>query len=228
MGMTYKIMDLPQNERPREKLLRYGAETLSNNELLAIILRIGSKNENIISLCGRIISECGGLNGLLNSSAEEFMNLKGIGNAKATQLLALTEISKRFRSFKSGEEYKITSPKDVAEYLMEEMRYLKKEYLKLVMLNTKNVIISIKDISIGNLNTSIVHPREVFYEAIKKCSASVVICHNHPSGDPTPSKEDISITIRLKECGKLLGIEVLDHIIIGNGTYTSLKEKGML
>jgi DNA repair protein RadC len=228
MGMTCKIMDLPQNERPRERLLRYGAETLSNNELLAIILRIGSKNENIISLCGRIMSECGGLNGLLSSSAEEFMNLKGIGNAKAAQLLALTEISKRFRSFKSGEEYKITTPKDVAEYLMEEMRYLKKEYLKLVMLNTKNVIISIKDISIGNLNTSIVHPREVFYEAIKNSSASVVICHNHPSGDPTPSREDISITTRLKECGKLLGIELLDHIIIGNGTYTSLKEKGML
>ena len=111
---------------------------------------------------------------------------------------------------------------------MEDMRYLKKEYLKLIMLNTKNVIISIKDISIGNLNSSIVHPREVFYEAIKKCSASVVICHNHPSGDPTPSKEDINITTRLKECGKLLGIEVLDHIIIGNGTYISLKEKGML
>lgn len=228
MGMTYKIMDLPQNERPREKLLRYGAETLSNNELLAIILRTGSKQENIINLCGRIISECGGLNGLLNSSAEEFTKLRGIGNAKATQLLALTEISKRLKGFKSGEEYKITSPKDIAQYLMEEMRYLKKEYLKLIMLNTKNVIISIKDISIGNLNSSIVHPREVFYEAIKKCSASVVICHNHPSGDPTPSKEDISITARLKECGKLLGIEVLDHIIIGNGTYVSLKEKGML
>jgi len=228
MGMTYKIMDLPQNERPREKLLRYGAESLSNNELLAIILRTGSKQENIISLCGRIISECGGLNGLLSSSADEFKKLKGIGNAKATQLLALTEISKRLRSFKSGEEYKITSPKDIAEYLMEEMRYLKKEYLKLIMLNTKNIIISIKDISIGNLNSSIVHPREVFYEAIRKCSASVVICHNHPSGDPTPSKEDVSITTRLKECGKLLGIEVLDHIIIGNGTYVSLKEKGML
>ncbi|MCB2288719.1 DNA repair protein RadC [Clostridium sp. CS001] len=228
MGMTYKIMDLPQNERPREKLLRYGAETLSNNELLAIILRTGSKQENIINLCGRIISECGGLNGLLNSSAEEFTKIKGIGSAKATQLLAIIEISKRLRSFKSGEDYKITSPKDIAQYLMEEMRYLKKEYLKLIMLNTKNVIISIKDISIGNLNSSIVHPREVFYEAIKKCSASVVICHNHPSGDPTPSKEDINITTRLKECGKLLGIEVLDHVIIGNGTYVSLKEKGML
>lgn len=228
MGMTYKILDLPQNERPREKLLRYGAETLSNNELLAIILRTGSKQENIISLCDRIISECGGLNGLLSASAEEFKKLKGIGNAKATQLLALTEISKRLKGFKSGEEYKITSPKDISQYLMEDMRYLKKEYLKLIMLNTKNVIISIKDISIGNLNSSIVHPREVFYEAIKKCSASVVICHNHPSGDPTPSKEDVNITARLKECGKLLGIEVLDHIIIGNGTYVSLKEKGLL
>ena len=228
MEENFKLTDLPKNERPREKLLRYGAETLSNGELLALILRTGSKSENILSLCNRLLCQCGGINGLLNSEFESLQSLKGIGEAKATQLIALSELSKRFKTFKSGSEIKITQPQSAADYVMEEMRYLKKEYLKLIMLNTKNVVVSIKDISIGSLNSSIVHPREVFIEAIKNSSASIIICHNHPSGDPTPSNEDINITNRLKECGKLLGIEVLDHIIIGNGTYISLKEKGVL
>lgn len=228
MEENFKLTDLPKNERPREKLLRYGAETLSNGELLAIILRTGSKSENILSLCNRILCQCGGINGLLNSEFEGLQSLKGIGEAKATQLIALSELSKRFKTFKSGSDVKITQPQNAADYVMEDMRYLKKEYLKLIMLNTKNIVISIKDISVGSLNSSIVHPREVFIEAIKNSSASIIICHNHPSGDPTPSNEDINITSRLKECGKLLGIEVLDHIIIGDGTYISLKEKGVL
>jgi len=228
MEQFLKITDLPENERPRERLLKYGADALSNGELLAIILRTGTMGENIISLSNRIIKECGGLNGLLSSSSEEFMNLNGIGEAKAAQLLALAEISKRFKTFKAGEEYKISQPKDAAELVMENMRYLKQEYLKLLMLNTKNVVIAVKDVSIGSLNSSIVHPREVFCEAIKKSSASIIICHNHPSGDPTPSNEDINITHRLRESGKLLGIDLLDHIIIGDGKYISLKEKGIL
>lgn len=228
MENSLKVMDLPENERPREKLLRYGAESLSNGELLAIILRSGTSKENIINLSNRIIKDSGGLNGLLSSSAEDFMSLNGIGEAKATQLLALGEISKRFKSFRSGDEYRISKPKDAAELIMESMRYLKREHLKVIMLNTKNVVISIIDVSIGSLNSSIVHPREVFCEAIKKSSASIIICHNHPSGDATPSSEDINVTNRIKESGKLLGIELLDHIIIGDGTYISLKEKGIL
>jgi DNA repair protein RadC len=228
MEKALRIMDLPECERPREKLLRYGAETLSNGELLAIILRVGNSNENIISLSNRILKEAGGLNGLLTSGSEEFLSLKGIGSAKASQLLALAEISKRFKSFKSGDEYKISQPKDAAELIMESMRHLKQECLKVIMLNTKNIVITIKDISIGSLNSSIVHPREVFCEAIKRSSASIIISHNHPSGDPAPSSEDISLTHRIKECGKLIGIELLDHIIIGNGCYVSLKEKGIL
>ncbi|MGL4731038.1 MAG: RadC family protein [Clostridium sp.] len=223
-----KINDLPKSERPREKLLRYGSEMLSNAELLAIVLRTGSKNEDVIGLCNRIVKNCNGLNGLLNSSISDFMSLKGIGEAKATQLVALCELSKRFKSFKSGCDYKIISPSSAANYIMEDMRYLKKEYLKLIMLNTKNIVIAVKDISIGSLNSSIVHPREVFVEAIKNNCASVIICHNHPSGDPTPSNEDINVTKRLKECGKIIGIEVLDHIIIGNGIYVSLKERAFL
>lgn len=228
MEKAIKIMDLPKNERPRERLLRYGVENLSNSELLAIILRSGSKKENIITLSSRIIKERGGLSGLLNSTIDDFINLHGIGEAKAAQLIAISELSKRFKSYKDGDEYKISQPKDAAEFVMEEMRSLKQEHLKVVMLNTKNTVIFVKDVSIGSLNSSIVHPREVFCDAIKRNSASIVICHNHPSGDPSPSNEDINITYRLKDCGKLLGIDLLDHIIIGNGRYTSLKEKGIL
>ncbi|ERI90103.1 DNA repair protein RadC [Clostridiales bacterium oral taxon 876 str. F0540] len=228
MEKTLKIMDLPENERPREKLLKYGAETLSNGELIAVILRTGSLSEDILNLSNRVLKETGGLNGLLSSDAHEFLSLKGIGAAKAAQLMALAEISKRFRTFRSGEEYKITQPKDAAELLMEDMRYLKQEHLKVIMLNTKNIVITVKTVSVGSLNSSIVHPREVFCEAIKKSSASIIISHNHPSGDPSPSNEDISLTQRIKESGRLLGIELLDHIIIGNGNYISLKEKGIL
>lgn len=228
MNYKLRIKDLPKNERPREKILRYGAECLSNSELLALILRTGTKEDNVLNLCDRVLSHCGGINGISGPSINELKQVKGIGEAKATQILALAELATRFNSFKSGAEYAISSPKDVSTYMMGQMKNLKKEYFKLIMLNTKNVIISVKDISIGNLNSSIVHPREVFIEAIKLSSASVILCHNHPSGDPTPSKEDILITKRLKECGTLLGIEVLDHVIIGNKAYVSLKEKGIV
>lgn len=228
MDNAFKIMDLPQNERPRERLIRYGAEVLSNSELLAIILRTGTKKENIVNLSNRILKESGGLNGLLSMNCEEFMSLKGIGTAKAAQLLAIGELSKRFKTFKSGDSYIIKQPSDAANLVMEDMRCLKKEHLRIIMLNTKNFVMAVKDISIGSINSSIVHPREVFSEAIRKNSASIIICHNHPSGDPTPSGEDIKVTQRLKECSKLLGIDLLDHIIIGNGAYISLKEKSIL
>jgi DNA repair protein RadC len=228
MNSNVKIMDLPESERPQEKMLKYGPEGLSNAELLALILRSGTSEENILSLCNRILAESNGLNGLLESTLEEFMKLKGIKEAKASQLLALTEISKRFRTYKAAGTFKISQPRDAADYLMEDMRWRKQEVLKVLLLNTKNIVIHVKDVSMGSLNSSIVHPREVFSEAVKKSCASIIVCHNHPSGDPSPSNEDINITHRLKECGKLLGIELLDHIIIGNGTYVSLKEKGIL
>ncbi len=228
MNYKLKIKDLPKNERPREKMLRYGAEYLSNSELLALILRTGTKEDSVLNLCDRLLSHCGGINGIFSPSINDLKQVKGIGEVKATQVLALAELATRFNSFRSGEEHIVSSPKDVSNYMMRQMKGLKKEYFKLIMLNTKNIIISVKDISIGNLNSSIVHPREVFIEAIKLSSASVILCHNHPSGDPTPSKEDILITKRLKECGTLLGIEVLDHIIIGNEAYISLKEKGII
>lgn len=228
MNNKVKLKDLPKNERPRERLTRYGADKLSNSELLALILRTGTKNDNVLNLCSSLLGEFGGINGLLNLSVKELKEINGIGEAKTAQILALAELSKRFNSFQSGEELIISSPKDVAFYMMKEMNNLKKEYFKIIMLNTKNMIISIKDVSIGSLNSSIVHPREVFVEAIKNSSAAVILCHNHPSGDCTPSKEDIAVTKRLKECGDLIGIEVLDHIIIGRKNFISFKEKGFV
>lgn len=227
MNELVKIMDLPQNERPRERLFRYGSEVLSNSELLAIILGSGTKKENIISLSSRIIKDNGGLNGIFNSNLEDLMNIKGIGKAKSAKIFAVVELAKRFKSYRDGDDYKICNPGDAAMLVMEEMKGLKQEYFKVIMLNTKNIVIGIRDVFIGSLNSALVHPREVFYYAIKKNSASIIVCHNHPSGDPSPSNEDINITHRLKECGELLGIHLLDHLIIGNEIYVSLKQKGI-
>lgn len=221
-------MDLPENERPRERLFRYGSESLSNAELLAIVLGCGTKRENIISLSSRIIKNSRGLNGLFNSSLEDLTCICGVGKAKAAKIMAVVELSKRFRSYKGGNDCKICNPEDAAMLVMEEMKELKQEYLKVVILNTKNVVIGIKNVFIGSLNFSIVHPREVFFYAIKKNGASIIVCHNHPSGDPSPSDEDIDVTYRLKKCGELLGIQLIDHLIIGGGVYVSLKEKGIL
>lgn len=179
-------------------------------------------------LASSLIKETGGLDQLFNQSIEELTKIKGIGVTKAVQILALSELSKRFKTYKSGNEYKISTPLDVSNLVMEDMKYLKQEKLKILILNTKNIVTYIRDVFIGTLNSSIVHPREIFCEAIKKNGASIIICHNHPSGDPTPSKEDINITLRLKECGKLIGIDLLDHIIIGENKYVSMKEKGTI
>jgi DNA repair protein RadC len=224
-----KVMDLPLNERPEEKLFLYGAESLSNTELIALILRCGSKNENVLGLSSRVLETVDGLNGMLTAGIEDFLQINGIKKAKASRLIALCELTKRINSYRgTAEEIKITEPRIVANILMNEMQNLPQEVLKLIILNTKNVVISIKEVFKGSLNSSIVHPREIFSEALKKNAASIIICHNHPSGDPTPSKEDINITLRIKECGKIIGIELLDHVIIGNGNYASMKEKSII
>lgn len=226
---NFKVMDMPINERPMEKLLYFGAESLTNSELLAIILRSGVKGENIVSLSQRVLSEIGGLDGILNASYDDMISIKGIKNTKASQILAISELARRIGTLKSRQDkISISSPKDVAEMLMREMNGLNQEILKVIVLNVKNQVIKIKDTFKGSLNTSIVHPREIFCEAIKCGGANIIISHNHPSGDPTPSKEDINITVRIKECGEVLGIQLLDHIIIGNNKFISLKEKGII
>lgn len=229
MENSLKIKDIPQNERPKEKLLTCGADSLSNSELLAIILRTGTQGENVLQLSGRLLSELKGLDGILSASFNDITSIKGIKEGKASQILALSELFRRFRTLKAmKKDVKINTPRDLADLLMGEMNDLAQEVLKVVLLSTKNIIIGTKDVFKGSLNTSIVHPREIFKQAIDKNSASIIICHNHPSGDPTPSKEDINITLRIKECGNILGIQLVDHIIIGNNKFVSLKERGLI
>ncbi len=224
----YTIKDMPQNERPREKMKEQGPEKLSNAELLALILRTGCQEETAVHLAERIILHAGGLRFLPDCTLEELQQLKGIGLAKAVQVRAALELGKRLALSTRPVSVTVTSPQDVAHYLMEEMRYYRKEYFRIVLLNTKNQIISVEDVSVGSLNSSIVHPREIFNHPVKKSAASILLVHNHPSGDPSPSQEDLEVTKRLMEAGSILGIQVLDHLIVGDGRYLSFKEEGLL
>lgn len=227
MSNNLKINEIPSSERLREKLLCYGGNYLSNEELLAIILRTGNKDSNVVELSYRIIHSVGGLRGLFKASAKELMEVKGVKEAKATQILAMCELYRRFKASEIS-QVKITKPSDVADLVLDELRMLQQEVLIVVTLDTKNKVISKKEVFKGGLNSSLIHPREIFKEAVKESAASIIICHNHPSGDPTPSNDDINITIRLKECGKMMGIELLDHLIIGDNRFISLKEKDVL
>jgi DNA repair protein RadC len=228
---SFTIKDLPKEERPRERLERYGAQVLSDAELLALLIRTGTPAESALVLAQRILKGDGAKSGLAfvaDSSIEELSRIKGIGLAKSVQIKAAVELGRRISSYTGQNPTVINTPVDVKNLLMEEMRFLEKEHFKVILLNIKNHVISVEDISVGSLNSSIVHPREVFKPAIRRSSASMILVHNHPSGDPTPSREDIEITRRLIEAGKILGIEVVDHVIIGNGIYISLREKGII
>lgn len=224
--MEQRVRDLPFQERPQERLEKYGAAALSNGELLAVILRTGNSKDGILNLTAKLLNTFGGLNGVLEADLYELSALDGIKSVKATQILAVSELAKRYQSFRSGDEYRISTPQDVADLLMNEMRDLKKEILKVLILNTKNIVTGTVDASVGTLSSSIVHPRDIFRDAIRRSAASIILVHNHPSGDPTPSGDDINSTRRVKEAGKIIGIELLDHIIIGEGRFVSLKEKG--
>ncbi|MGI6308040.1 MAG: RadC family protein [Dethiobacteria bacterium] len=228
MERKITIKDMPLEERPREKMKGQGAGRLSNAELLAIILRTGYREETAIHLAEKVISQAGGLRFLPDYTLEELQEIKGIGLAKAVQIKAALELGRRIASTFRPATLSLNSPQEVAGFLMEEMRYYHKEYFKIILLNTKNQIISLEDISVGSLNASIVHPREIFHVSIKKSAAAIILVHNHPSGDPHPSREDLEVTTRVAEAGKILGISVLDHLIIGEGKYFSLKEKGLL
>ncbi|MFA1711770.1 DNA repair protein RadC [Peribacillus frigoritolerans] len=222
------IRDYPKEERPRERFLQDGPQSLSNQELLALLLRTGSREESVLQLSGRLINSFKGLRLLKEASVEELIMIKGIGEAKAIQILASVELGRRINNLNDQDRYVIRSPEDGANYCMEEMRFLSQEHFVCLYLNTKNQVLQKTTVFIGSLNASIVHPREVFKEAFKRSAASIICLHNHPSGDPSPSREDIEVTKRLVECGKIIGIEVLDHIIIGEHKYVSLKEKGYL
>lgn len=222
------IKDVPKEDRPRERLLKLGSSHLSNQELIAILLGSGTKDESVTSLSNRVLMHFEGLKLLSDATIEELTAIKGIGPAKGVFILASIELGKRMNAYKPNERYIIRSPEDGADYVMEEMRSLNQEHFVTLFLNTKNQIIHKQTIFIGSLNASIVHPREVYREAVKRSAASIICVHNHPSGDPTPSQEDIQVTRRLVDSGKMIGIELLDHLIIGDRKFVSLKEKGYL
>lgn len=216
-----KIKDLPEQNRPRERFIKYGPEALSDSELFAIILRTGSPNENVVDMSNRLIKEYG-LNNLFDCSLKELQKIKGIGPSKAMQLLAMAELGKRYSQSKNPVN-KISCAQDVFDLVHERLKDKMQEHFYVLILNNKNNIVSEKLITKGILDASIIHPREIFKEAIRHSASKVILVHNHPSGDLTPSKEDLDITKKLEEAGQMVDIKVLDHIIIGNGNYWSYK-----
>lgn len=228
MELHVKLKDVPKAERPRERLLQYGATHLSNKELIALLLGSGTRTESVLDLANRVLMHFEGLKLLKDATIEELTAIKGIGPARGVIMLAALELGERLNKYKPSERYVVRSPEDGADYVMEEMRTLDQEHFIALFLNTKNQIIHSQTIFIGTLNSSVVHPREIFREAVRRSSASIIVAHNHPSGDPTPSPEDINVTKRLVKAGKIMGIEVLDHLVIGDGRFVSLKEKGHL
>jgi DNA repair protein RadC len=222
------IRDLPLEERPREKLMNHGAEALSNAELLAILLRVGSQNESAVQVATRVLTQSGGLRNLPDLALEDLQKNKGIGPDKAVTIKAALELGSRLATMPRDLAGSITNPRQAADLFMEELRYKKKEYFKILLLNTKNQIISKEEISVGSLSASIVHPREIFIAPLRKSAASVILIHNHPSGDPSPSQEDLEVTRRLVDAGSILGIAVRDHIIIGDGCFFSFRERGLI
>nr|WP_294492254.1 DNA repair protein RadC [uncultured Mediterraneibacter sp.] len=225
------IKEMYQDERPYEKCQRFGAEHLTDSELLAVILRTGTKGENSLELSRRILHPDFGDSGLLSLhqwTRERLLKVRGIGNVKAIQILCLAELAKRMSRERAASGLDFSSPEKVARYYMEDMRHRKREVLKLLLLNTKSRLISENNISVGTVDMAVVSPRELFIEAFRKGASSMILLHNHPSGDPDPSGEDIRITKRIYEAGMLIGIELLDHIIIGNHCFVSLRDRGIL
>lgn len=229
-----KIMmrDIPHNDRPYEKCLRMGPEGLSDGELLSIIIRTGSQDENSLILADKILSlnyPEDGILGLLHLSLQELMQIRGIGKVKGIQLLCVGELSKRI--WKREAVRKITvfdEPNAIVNYFMEDMRHMEQEQLHVMFLNTKNVLIRDVLLSKGTVNASLVSPREIFIQALRHHAVSIIMVHNHPSGDPAPSQEDCRLTKRVKEAGELIGIQLLDHIVIGDNSYCSFRKEGML
>jgi len=221
------IRDLPVGERPRERLERYGAEALSTAELLAIILRTGVGGQSVLELATALLAKYGGLAGLARAGFHELQAEKGIGPAKVTQLKAALELGRRLLLTSPDERPQVRSPADAANLLLLEMSLLEQEHFRVILLDTRNRVMAVPTVYVGSLNTSFIRVSEVFREAVKQNSAAIIIVHNHPSGDPTPSPDDVMVTKQIVEAGKLLDIEVLDHLIIGQNRFVSLKERGL-
>jgi len=224
---SFTIHDLPRSERPRERIQKFGAEALSAQELLALILGRGIAGESVMVTVQRLLSTFGNVKAISEASLEELSKVRGIGLAKAAQIKAAFELAKR-GEVEIGEKISIKSSEDVAKLVRPKLKDKKKEYFLILSLDSQNNLIKISEISIGSLNANLVHPREVFKEAIQALANSVILIHNHPSGDAIPSKDDIEITKQLMGAGEIIGISILDHIVIGNQDYKSMKDKELL
>jgi DNA repair protein RadC len=225
---SFTVRDLPMQERPRERLQKFGPEALSAQELLALVIGRGIPKKSVISIAQELLTRFGNVKAISQATIEELSQIKGIGLAKAAQIKACFELGKREDLEIEMINFDIKNPESVVKAIRASIKDKAKEHFKLILLNPRNKIIRISTISIGTLNASLVHPREVFKDAIVHSAASVVLAHNHPSGDPEPSEDDVTITKRLIEAGKILGIEVIDHIIIAKNGFFSFKEKGLI
>jgi len=224
---TYRIRDLDENERPRERLARLGPQSLSNAELIAILLRVGVPGENAVQVGQRLLHHFSGLSGLHRAAFEEVCSQHGLGVAKAAQLKAAIELGRRMALETPEERPSIHSPQDAADLLMYEMGALEQEHLRVILLDTRNRVLQIEEVYHGSLNSSQVRVGELFKAAVRRNAAAIIVAHNHPSGDPSPSPDDIAITRAIVQAGKLLDVDVLDHVVIGRGRFVSLKERGL-
>ena len=228
MKKSFTIHDLPISERPRERLQKFGAQALSAQEILALILGRGIGGESVMVTAQRLLSQFGSIKGIAGASLEELAQVRGIGLAKASQIKAAFELANRLEGYPELDKKPVVkTPDEVVSLVRGRLKGKKKEYFLALLLDTRGQLIKISEISIGSLDSSIVHPREVFKEAISASAASVIFAHNHPSGIPEPSEDDIKLTERLAQTGEVIGIEVLDHIIISNNNYVSLKREGL-
>ena len=227
---TIMVRDLPEDERPREKLAHYGASSLSNAELLAVLLRTGTREESVLRLAERVLVRYRdtGLASMVHASLSELSSIQGIGTSKAAAILAAVELGQRIAQKTAEQVEVIDGPADVARFAMPHFRHEQKEHFAVLLLNTKNHILAMQEISVGSLSASIVHPREVFRTAIRYAAAAIILMHNHPSGDPEPSRDDITLTQQMVKAGEIMGIPVLDHVVMGDGSFVSMKDRGLI
>ena len=231
MNQNYRMHEILEEERPYEKCLKYGAGYLTNVELLAVLLRTGTKGKNSLELARTILKmsdEDAGILAIHQLTLQKLMKIKGIGKVKAVQILCLSELARRLAKASVKEGIVFTKPSTIAEYYMEDLRHQKQECMKLLMLNTKGKLIGETDLTRGTVNASLVSPRDIFIEALEHGAVAIILLHNHPSGDPSPSENDVWVTKRVKEAGEVIGIELLDHIVIGNNCYTSFAEANLM
>ena len=225
---SFTVRDLPKPERPRERLQKLGADALSSQELLALIIGRGIPKKSVMTIAQELLGRFGNVKAIGQATLEELSQIKGIGIATAAQIKACFELAKRENLEADEESFEIRNPESIFKLISSNIKDKAKEHFKLILLNSRNRKIGISSISTGTLTTSLVHPREVFRDAITHSAASVILAHNHPSGDPEPSEDDLKITRKLVESGKILGVEVIDHIIIGRNSFYSFREKGLI